>query len=211
MRELLEFAFSGINLVPTVLMIFVIIYWFIVILGIVDIDSLDFDLDMDLDADADLDADVDVGGLSSVLAFFNIGHMPLMVFVTFFTLPLWAISLLINDFFGGSSFLLGIAVLLGTAFVSLFIAKFLTIPIAKFYRRVKENTEAVANIIGKVCTAKLPVTAEQAGQAEIKVNGTSVLINVKTRDGLSVEKGSTALVIDFNKAQKVYYVEPYNL
>ena len=97
MRELLEFAFSGINLVPTVLMIFVIIYWFIVILGIVDIDSLDFDLDMDLDADADLDADVDVGGLSSVLAFFNIGHMPLMVFVTFFTLPLWAISLLIID------------------------------------------------------------------------------------------------------------------
>ena len=215
MKELLEFAFSGINLVPTILMIFVIIYWLIVILGVIDIDSLDFDLDLDLDMDADMDADVDadvdMGGLSSVLAFFNIGHMPLMVFVTFFTLPLWAITLLANEAFGGGSILIGLAVLLGTAFVSLFIAKFLTIPIAKFYRKVKENTEAVKNIVGKICTAKLPITPDQTGQAEIKVNGTSVLINVRTREGLSVQKGSTALVIDFNEAQKVYYVEPYNL
>lgn len=211
MQELLEFAFTGINLVPTVLMIFVIIYWLIVILGIVDIDSLDFDLDMDADADLDVDADVSVGGLSSVLAFFNIGHMPLMVFVTFFSLPLWAITLLVNDFLGGGSFLIGLAVLLGTAFVSLFIAKFLTIPIAKFYRRVKENTEAVVDIIGKICTAKLPITPEQTGQAEIKVNGTSVLINVKTREGFSMNKGATALVIDFDEELKVYYVEPYNL
>ncbi|NQZ76537.1 MAG: DUF1449 family protein [Ekhidna sp.] len=207
MQELLEFAFSGINIVPTVLMIFVIIYWLIVILGVVDIDSIDFDLDMDMD----IDADVDMGGMSSVLAFFNIGHMPLMVFVTFFSLPLWAITLLVNDFWGGSSLLISLAILLGTAFVSLFIAKFLTIPIAKFYRRVKENTEAVVTIVGKICTAKLPITPEQTAQAEIKVNGTSVLINVRTREGFSLEKGSTALVIDYNEAQKVYYVEPYNL
>ena len=211
MLELLEFAFSGINLVPTVLMIFVIVYWLIVILGIVDIDSIDFDLDMELDADADIDADVDVGGLSSVLAFFNIGHMPLMVFVTFFTLPLWAITLLVNDFLGNGSFLIGLAVLFGTAFISLFIAKFLTIPIAKFYRRVKENTEAVVTIVGKICTAKLPITSELTAQAEIKVNGTSVLINARTRSGFEVAKGATALVIDFDESNKLYYVEPYNL
>jgi len=209
MKELLEFAFNGINLVPTILLIFVIIYWLIVILGIVDIDSLDFDLDVD--TDVDVDADVDVGGLSSVLAFFNIGHMPLMVFVTFFSLPLWAINLITNDFLGGGSILIGLLVLFGTAFVSLFIAKFLTIPIAKFYRRVKENTEAVEHIVGRICTAKLPITSEQTAQAEIKVNGTSVLINVRTRNGFTVSKGATALVIDFNEAQKVYYVEPYNL
>ncbi|MEO1254057.1 MAG: hypothetical protein AAFY41_04095 [Bacteroidota bacterium] len=211
MQELLEFAFSGINLVPTILMVFVIIYWLIVIIGIIDVDSFDFDLDMDVDADMDVDGEVAVDGLSSVLAFFNIGHMPLMVFITFFTLPLWALTLLVNDFLGNSSFLLGMVVLLGTIFVSLFIAKFLTIPIAKFYRRVKENTEAVVEIIGKICTAKLPVTSDQTAQAEIKVNGTSVLINVRTREGLSIAKGDSALVIDFNKAQKVYYVEPYNL
>ncbi len=211
MRELLEFAFSGINLVPTILLIFVLIYWSIVIIGIIDIDSLDLDLDVDADTDLDLDVDADFGGFSSVLAFFNIGHMPLMVFVTFFSLPLWAITLLVNDALGGGSFLIGLVVLLGTTFASLFIAKFLTIPIAKFYRKVKEETEAVENIVGQVCTAKLPVSPDQTGQAEIKVGGTSVLINVRTREGFTVAKGATALVIDFNESQKLYFVEPYNL
>lgn len=207
MRELFEFAFSGINLIPTILMIFVVTYWLIVIIGVIDIDSLDFDLDTDVD----LDADVDVEGLSSVLSFFNIGQMPLMVFVTFFTLPLWAITLMLNDALGINSFFLGLGVLVGTAFVCLFIAKFLTIPIARFYKKVREQTEAVENIVGQLCTAKLPIAHDRTSQAEIKVEGTSVLINVRTRDGFTVAKGATALVIDFNESEKLYFVEPYNL
>lgn len=213
MRELLDFAFAGVNLFPTILLIFVIIYWLIVIVGIIDVDSIDLDLDMDADTDIDVDVDgeVEVDGFSSVLAFFNIGHMPLMVFVTFFTLPFWAITLLVNDYLGGVSFLIGLVVIILAAFACLFIAKFLTIPIAKFYRGVKEKTEAVVDIVGQLCTAKLPVSNERTAQAEIKVNGTSVLINVRTREGHEVAKGATALVIDYNEPQKFYYVEPYNL
>ena len=210
MIELLEFAFRGINLVPTILLIFVLFYWLIVIVGVVDVDSIDLDLDLDADADMDVDGEVEIGGLSSVLAFFNIGQMPLMIFVTFFTLPLWTITLLVNDFMGTSSFVVGLLVVLGGAFISLFLAKFLTTPIAKFYMRVKENTEAVKNIVGQICTVKLPVSSNLKGQAEIKVRGTSVLISAKTRDEFQIMKGETALVVDFDKEQNTYYIEPYN-
>ena len=134
MKELLEFSFSGINIIPTVLLIFVFIYWLIVIMGVIDIDTLDFDLDMD--ADVDVDGDFEVDGLSSVLAFFNIGQMPLMIFVTFFTIPLWTCTLLVNDFIGHNSILIGALILFGVGFGCLFVAKFLTIPIAKLYKKV---------------------------------------------------------------------------
>ena len=87
--------------------------------------------------------------------------------------------------------------------------KFLTIPIAKLYKKVKENTEAVEYIIGQVCTAKLPIKADLKGQVEIKVKGTSVLVSAMTREGFEVDKGETALVTDFNEAEQYYYVEPY--
>lgn len=211
MLELLEFSITGVNVIPTVLLIFVLVYWIIVILGVIDVDTVDVDLDLDVDVDVDADVDVEVelGGLASVLSFFNIGHMPLMIFITFFSLPLWVSSILVNDFFGIQSFLPGLVTFFPLFIGCLFVAKFLTIPIAKFYRKIRQNTEAVKYIVGQICIAKLPISESSLSQAEIKVNGTSVLINAKTRNGLSIPKGEKALVIEHNKEEKFYFVEPY--
>ena len=205
MTELLQFAFAGVSIVPTLLLLFTLIYWIIVILGVIDVDSLDIDLDLDMD----LDADIEIGGLATVLSFFNIGHMPLMIFVTFFSLPFWMLTLLTLDFLHIDSVLLGLLVLFPAAFVCLFIAKFLTIPIAKFYRKVRMETEAIKHIVGQLCVAKLPIGDRKTSQAEIKVNGTSVLINVRTRGGQQVAKGQQALVIELNEEDQIYFVEPY--
>jgi hypothetical protein len=209
MKELIDFAFSGINYVPTVLLLFVLIYWLIVILGIIDIDSIDIDVDVDMDVDADIDADVGVSGMSSVLAFFNLDQLPLMVFLTFYALPLWMVTLIGNDFLEISSVLAGLMVFVPAAIGCLFIAKVLTIPIALFYKKVKTQTEAVENVIGKVCIAKLPISSDSKSQAEINVNGTSVLLYVKTQPGVTINKGDSALVIEFVENDKYYLVEPY--
>lgn len=210
MLELLEFSITGVNVIPTVLLIFVLVYWLIVILGVIDVDTVDVDLDLEVDVDADVDVEVELEGLASVLSFFNIGHMPLMIFITFFSLPLWVSSILVNDFFGIQSFLPGLVTFAPLFIGSLFVAKFLTIPIAKFYRKIRQETEAVKYIVGQVCKAKLPISDSDLSQAEIKVNGTSVLINAKTRNGISISKGEQALVIEHNEIEKFYYVEPYS-
>ncbi len=207
MLELFEFSITGVNVIPTVLLIFVLIYWLIVIIGVIDIDSVDVDLDLDLDGDVDVE--VEVGGLASVLSFFNIGHMPLMIFITFFAIPLWVSSILVNDFLGIQSFLPGLITFIPLFIGSLFVAKFLTIPIAKFYRKIRHETEAVKHIVGQLCIAKLPISEDRTSQAEIKVGGTSVLINAKTRHGATIAKGEQGLVIEHNEIEKFYYVEPY--
>ncbi|MFT6854657.1 MAG: hypothetical protein ACJA0X_000623 [Cyclobacteriaceae bacterium] len=203
MTELLAFAFSGVNIIPTILLIFTILYWLIVIVGVIDIDALDFDFDVD--------GDVELEGLASVLSFFNIGHMPLMVFITFFTIPLWMVTLITNDLLGVTSFIAGLLIFLPATIACLFVAKFFTIPIAKIYRKIRTETEAIKDIIGRVCIAKLPISHDRKGQAEIKINGTSILITAKTREGYTVPKNATALIIEFQKAQNFYFVEPYQL
>ena len=44
MPELLKNAFTGGNLIPTVLLILIVLYWLIAIIGAIDFDILDLDL-----------------------------------------------------------------------------------------------------------------------------------------------------------------------
>ena len=64
MDQLLDAALSAVNIPFTVLFVLVLLYWITVIIGLLDIDSLDVDVhadaDFDFDADLDVDADIDV-------------------------------------------------------------------------------------------------------------------------------------------------------
>lgn len=65
MKELIEAAFSSVNIFPTILFGLIILYWLFVFIGALDMDFLNFDVeggdvDMDVDIDADVDADLEV-------------------------------------------------------------------------------------------------------------------------------------------------------
>ena len=211
MKELLDASLSGLNIIPTVLMAFVLIYWIIVIIGVIDINTLDFDLDVeaDVDVDVDMDGDVEVGGegLAGVLSFFNIGHMPFMIFLSFLVFPMWFLSILSAQYLGDTNTLASAGILILVFIVSLFIAKILTTPIAKFYMKLRKEDEAV-DPMGKRCKVLLTVRSDSIGQAEIKANGTSILISAVTRDGVEIKKGEYALVIDYIKDGNHYLIEP---
>lgn len=212
MIELLNASLSTVNIIPTILLAFILIYWLTVIIGVIDLDTFDFDLDLEVDADVDLEveAGVDIHGLSSVLSFFNIGQMPFMIFLSFLVMPMWGMSVWTNHFLGNSSFLLSLVFLVPILIVCLFVAKILTTPIAKFYIKLREEDEAV-DPIGKTCKILLSVKGDSIGQAEIKVDGTSILINAMANKGIEIKKGETALVIKHDTEKNYYLIEPYNL
>lgn len=63
MKELIDAAFSSVNIIPTILFGLVIIYWLFVMIGALDINLFDFSVDsgdVDFDADVDVDANVDI-------------------------------------------------------------------------------------------------------------------------------------------------------
>lgn len=206
MNELLHAAFSPVNLIPTALFLFVMGYWLIVLIGAVDLDALD----------VDVDADTDVGTgegsllwLNHLLAFFNLGQVPLMVFLTFLALPLWAGSVLANYYLSNDSFLLSLGLLLPLFVVGLFVAKFLTWPLTRVFAHL--DREEDTSVIGKVCQTLSSVDDERGGQAVIEGRGAPIKLMVRTPAGVTLPKGATALVIEYLQDHKRYLIDPYNL
>ena len=219
MKELFDASFSAINIIPTVLLLLSLVYWLIVIFGVFDMDTVDVDMDADADvdvnADADLDVDSDIGvsgsvlWLNSALSFFNIGRIPVMIIISFFSLSLWMISVMVNHWLGNSSFLISLLVLLPNIVVSALIAKLFTMPFVKIFKKVNE-IQKNTGLEGKICKVTIPARSERMGQAIIRIDGDTFNVNIKTQPGVSLKVGDDALVIEYQKEKKIYLVEPYN-
>ncbi len=223
MKEVFEAAFSAVNIIPTILMILCLLYWGTVIFGVFSMDSLDIDvdvdadvdLDLDVDVDADMDLDTDVDGdfsvdwMNSALSFFNLGKIPLMIILSFFALSLWFISILANHYLFNSLFLISLLLLIPNFIISLFVAKFMTMPFIKIFAKIEGGIDKNISVVGKICSVLLPADSKNFGQAEVKIDGAPLMINIICDDKNELEKGDEALIIDYDETKKYYIVEPY--
>ena len=211
MTELLQASFSTINIIPTALLVFTLLYWGAVIFGLLDLDFFNVEIEADMALDAGIDADgvSAVSWLNNALAFFNLGKIPLMLFLTFLALPFWVISILTNHYLHNNSVLLGWLLLIPIFGASLLVSKVLTTPFVKLFAVLEKEHASNATIIGQVCTVILPAVSTDLGQATVKTDGSPLLLNVKCTRGTSLQKGQTALVIDYNAENKYYLIEPY--
>ena len=227
MQELFDHSFSMINIVPTFLLFFSLVYWVIVMLGAIDLDFFDVDLDVDVDTHVDIDTHVDVdahadthvdaadhgniGWFNSALVFFNLAEIPLMIFITFLAIPMWFIAVVGNYYLGVSSVGLAFLLLIPNFFVSLFIAKFATMPFVKLFSKLKKEGTSTFSLTGSICTVILVASDDRMGQAEVKKDGSSILINTKSTDGQIINKGETALIIEYIEENKLFIIEPYQI
>jgi len=212
MKETLQAAFTIVNIIPTTLFILILIYWLTVIIGVFNVDS--FDIDGDADIDVDSDVDVNAGDsiiwLNSALSFFNLGKIPLMIILSFFAMSLWIISILANYYLNNSSVLLSLVYLIPNIFISAFVTKFLSTPFVKLFAKAQNDIQRNKSLTGKICRVTLQATYDKMGQAEIKNEGSSYMINVlSTEKEIELTKGETCLVIDYIPERKIYLIEPY--
>jgi hypothetical protein len=217
MQELLQVAFLPVNLFYTILLMLVVLYWLSVILGAIDLSSIDLDLDFDaeveVDADMDIDVDVDAeagttsGWMAGALHFFNFGKMPFMVIITVVVMSGWLLSILSNYYLGNGSGWFALAMFIPVLFVSLVIAKILTTPLIPVFKRLDTTAEAI-DYIGMVCKLKLPASASKFGQAEVLVDGAPNLINVKTiSDEAPLHTGEEAVIVGKTDDERYFLVE----
>jgi hypothetical protein len=218
MTELLHAAVSPPNLAPTALLVFVLLYWLTILLGVLDLKTLDLDLDVNHDADLGHHGhahvtEMGVSWLNHALAFFNLGRIPLMMFLSFVALPLWVGSVLLNYYIHNESGLVGLFLLLPLLIVSLLVAKVLTLPFVHLFAAMEKNSDSGTRPLGKVCTVLLPTTAYRLGQASVQpLNGSPLMLNVLAASPTAeLRKGETALVIDFDAERRCYLIEPYDI
>lgn len=217
MGDLLNIIFAGVNFIPTLLFTLVLFYWLIVLIGALDTDFLDFDVDLDLDLDADLDMEVEIEGdaasnlfaLNKILAFFNLGKIPFMVFLTFLAIPMWFLAIMTNNLLGNTSIIVSLILLIPIFIISLFIAKIFTIPFVKLFA-VLEKESYEDQIIGAIGEVRLAANYDKKGKADVMVGDSFFTILIKTHESSeTVKKADKVLIIDHIKEGNYYLVEKY--
>jgi hypothetical protein len=205
MEALLEATVWGGNIIPTILLVFVMIYWLTVVIGFTDLDAFDIDIDIE----TDVNSDMSVGWFNHVLYFFNLGQVPLMLFLSFLALPMWLLAIAATDFLNLESITLSFTLLLPNFVLSLFIAKILTQPFVTLFDKLEASAEDNMQIVGKVCTIVINASEDRLGQARLEERGSVLVLNVRTRKGTVLTTGQTGLIIDYLPEKSYYIIEPY--
>lgn len=194
MSELFHTALAGLNIVPTVLLGLVVVYWVTVILGALDIDFLDFDADGPDDAP---------GFLNGLLAFINVANLPFMVIFSILILFFWILVMLMYFLPFPPGGWVDAILYIPALVLSMFLTKLLTMPFKGLLDNMNTGRQK-DNLMGVICTLQHDLLPNRLGQAEIETGGASLRINVKTEVGM--KKGEPAYIVGRDPEKDFYYV-----
>lgn len=202
MTELIQAAFSGVNLVYTILLIVMLGYWCIVLLGLVDLDPFGFDLDVDADADAGggTAAGGGAGDGFSWLNYFNVGEVPVMIYGSILVITMWIVSLQVNywldthpiSWLSEHRGLLAAALAIPNLLFALFLAKLVLAPV----RRMRHQKPQRTHLAGKTCLVTSLEVNETFGRCEMPKQHGSLILNARTRAGEVLQKGDAAEILE---------------
>jgi len=224
MIDLIQIAFSPVNAVVTVMLVLNVIYWITVILGALDVDFLDVelfdsgleagpDVDVDVDAEGELDLDMSNHGmLRSVMHFFYIGEVPIMLLLSVLILSMWMLCMFGNYYFNpGSSLLLAVPVHAVSLVASLFICRIFAMPLKKIYDMFNKDYNAPKKVIGRICIVATTSVSDKMGQAEVKTKGAPIVLNVISDGEHVFHKGDEAVVVGRDNETGIYRIATLDL
>jgi len=201
MNELMETAFSTVNLPYTVLLLVIVLYWLLVIIGLMDIGAFDFDLDTDFDLE--MDGSGGIPGLGpQMVGFLNVGEVPVMFYLSVVILSMWIGSVETNAWLGNENVWIALALAVPNLIVGLLVAKVATQPLKWLNIRKKETNK----FAGMLCVVTTTEVTETFGECEIQIANTPVKIFARTRGGEVLKKGDAAVVVQRLKHDDNLYV-----
>jgi hypothetical protein len=179
-------------------------YWLLVAIGALEAQH---GLETDTDADGDLDLDGHLGSwLSGVVHFINLGEVPIMVMLSVLALCLWTGSLIANFYFTDHQALLALACLVPNFLLSVLATRYLTLPLKQLFRMVRRAEGDEAPLVGRPCRITTSSANPSFGQAEVETGGAPLLIDVRTLDGVTLPRGTNAVIFRADVEQRIYYV-----
>ena len=236
MTEFFQECIHNVNLPATVLLVVMLMYWMLVIVGLVGLDAMDLDLDLDadvgLDADIGMDADVgDVGGgistapgtqvgggssttgnegaLRALFDFFYLGEVPIVIIGTFFVFFFWIFTVVTNHLMNPEmSIFIAAAWLFPNILVSLVLTRYCMIPFAILFRKDGPEDRTRPEMVGVIGNVTTSEVTETFGQMEVKMPGEpEITLNVRTRTGKTLSRRDAARIISFDPDEGTFLVE----
>jgi hypothetical protein len=183
-----------VNLPATLFLLLILLYWATVILGVMDLSTLDLEL-----PDADMDAG-DAGGeglqMEGMLEYFNIRYVPASIVISLFGLSLWVVSMVANDLLNPGRFgLIGLGIFAVNLVVSSHIAKFASAPLVPLFKGMREQSSASRDLIGSRVVVTSSRVDSSFGQAEIRGDGPPITLSVRTEGNEELIRGAEAVIL----------------
>lgn len=216
MYELFQAALLPHQLLLSLLLALVVLYWLLVLLGALDFES-DLPDDLGSDADAHGSADsthghgVNTGGAWLAAGrFLGFSQVPLVVWLSFMVVFLWFGSLALNEWYNQPADLGKAALLLLPNIVaSLLMTKLVTLPVGKLFKAMSDADSEAEEVIGRTGIVSSTEADASYGQLEISTSSVPLLINVRTQPGATpLKRGESATVTAAGPDHLFYLIEP---
>ena len=226
--------FSEANFLATAMMILVLLYWAMMIFGVVGADMFDIEVDVDADVgiDADIDMDMEVDGniatagaadmdtgssttsaasglLRGVFEFFYLTDVPVAIVGSTFAFGYWGSSLILNHLFNVEQTFLGSLIwMIPSIIVGLIVMRIAVKPMAKVLAKSGPEDNSRSDMTGVVGQVVTSAVNETFGQIEVKTAGEpEVVYNARTAKGQELAKGDAAKIISYNDERDTFLVE----
>lgn len=202
------------------------------------IGGLDFEPDFDIDVDVDMDVDTGIEGgnmdfedISNteinqedvvgkrrkplkwwqiLLIYFNFVGLPFMFTFTFWIFIWWFCTAMITSITGTYDNTIGFVIMLLAILPSLILTKIITTPFKAFFKNLNKDGDAPIDYLGRKATLLSSISEDKMGNAEVKVNGDTLSIYVKSLTGDPLNYGASILIIKRSADRNFYFVQSYN-
>ncbi|MDE4455640.1 hypothetical protein [Psychrobacter sp. DAB_AL62B] len=214
MQESFLIFITKISLYPTViftgLVMFVTLYWLVSLIGMVDMDTVEF---------GDSGSDTNVSDLSSTGFFtglmlkFGLYGVPLIIILSLVSLIGWLLSYVYTSFLhqridsGILYYLFGTGALVFVLVVSMWLTGIIISPIRKSIAKIPKRN--AANNIGKTAIVRTLSVTDKHGEAELNDGGAGLILKIR-RDSDSVElplkQGDKVVLVEYLNDSGAYRV-----
>lgn len=208
--------YENVTSFPTVIFTFffvlTMLYWLIAMLGLVDLDVLDFDIP---EVDSDLNVE---GGLSSADALaglmlrFGLVGVPVTIIVSIIAIVGWIICYYFVYFLfdyipeGFLRYLIGIPIFIISLYVAVMITSVVIKPIRVFFSKVEEQASTSKYVVGQTAVVRTSRVDETFGEALLEDGGAGLILKVRACGEHSFKKGDRVVLLEYIKEQNVYRV-----
>ncbi|MGO2386606.1 MAG: hypothetical protein ACTH6Z_05680, partial [Psychrobacter sp.] len=193
MQEAFLVFITKISLYPTIvftgLVMFVTLYWVVSLLGMADMDSVDFGEPGSDAAVSDLSS---TGFFTGLMLKFGLYGVPLIIILSLISLIGWLLSYLYTSFLhqnfdsGVLYYVFGTGALIFVLVISMWLTGIIISPIRKNIARIPKRNSA--NNIGKIAIVRTLSVTDKHGEAELNDGGAGLILKVRSDNSTSLFK-----------------------
>jgi len=210
---LIEQMFVGPLWPASVLVCLLVIYALVALLGLVHLDfGLHGDANLDPNqvmpsAETSVESDWFGGAGAATLRWLNLERLPLVLWLSVFTIAFWTISYLLwygfDQYRYLPTWLPSLLLVLRNGVIAILATKVLTGPLNHAFQAAPSY--GPSKLIGETCVVSSGEVTGTFGQAKYKTDAAPLLLNICT-DGETLLKGAEVRILAFDQERRIYKV-----